>query len=99
MNSKPVTVVAIIKATPGNESALKQALLALIPPTRQEAGCLNYDLHVDTENPARFIFHENWSSKAQLDTHLNSPHLDAFEAAAGPLLAEAPQIFVLEKIA
>jgi quinol monooxygenase YgiN len=98
MNSKTVTVVALVKAKPGKEAALKKALLALIPPTRKEKGCLNYDLHQDIEDPSRFIFHENWTSKAHLDAHLNSPHLQAFDTNAGPFVAEPPQIIVAQKI-
>jgi len=99
MNNTPVTVVATLKARPGQEAALRQALLALIPPTRQEPGCLNYDLHVAAEQPAVFMFHENWESKGDLDAHLQKPHLTAFLARANDLLAEPPQITLWQKIA
>ena len=95
---KNLTVVATIKAKPGKEAGLRQELLALIPTTRQEPGCLNYDLHQATENPAHFLFHENWTSKQHLDDHLARPHLQAFLAKAGDLLAEPPQITLWERI-
>jgi quinol monooxygenase YgiN len=98
MNAKPVTVVATLKARPGQEETLRQELLALIPATRAEAGCLNYDLHRATDNPALFLFHENWTSKADLDAHLAKPHLQNFLAKAADLLAEEPSITRWERI-
>jgi quinol monooxygenase YgiN len=98
MNTKSLTVVASMKAKSGQEAILKQELLALIPTTRKEPGCLNYDLHQAVDNPAGFLFHENWTSKQHLDDHLARPHLQAFLAKAGDLLAEPPQISLWEKI-
>ncbi len=98
MNAKSLTVVAMMKAKAGQEAVLRQTLLALIPTTRQEPGCLNYDLHQAVDNPAAFLFHENWTSKKHLDDHLARPHLQAFLAKAGDLLAEPPQITLWEKI-
>jgi quinol monooxygenase YgiN len=98
MESKTLTVVAIMKAQPGKEAALKQELVALIAPTCKESGCINYHLHQDIEDPAKFVFHENWTSKAHLDAHLNSPHLQAFKSKANDLLAEPPQMILAEKI-
>ena len=95
---KTLTVVATIRAKPGKEAALRQELLALIPTTREEPGCINYDLHQAADNPGHFLFYENWTSKQHLDDHLARPHLTAFLAKADALLAEPPQITLWEKI-
>jgi quinol monooxygenase YgiN len=95
---KTLTVVATVKAKPGKEAVLRQELLALIPTTRQEPGCLNYDLHQATDHPGHFLFHENWTSKQHLDDHLARPHLQAFLAKAPEWVAEPPQITLWEKI-
>ena len=87
-----LTVVAEIKAQAGKEEALRQTLLALIEPTRKEEGFVQYDLHVSTNDPGRFVFYENWVSQEHLDRHLASPHLEAFKAAAPGLLGEPPRI-------
>lgn len=80
-----ITVVAIIKAKPGEEDRVKQALLDLIAPTRKEKGCINYDMHVSRDDPGRFIFLENWSTQADLDRHLTSEHISAAsEETLGP---------------
>lgn len=98
MNPKTLTVVAQIKAKPGKENETQQALQALLAPTRKEAGCVNYDLHVSPQNPTLFLFHENWASQADLDRHLQSPHIQAMFARVTELLAEAPQIALWQKV-
>ena len=87
-----ITVIAYHRAKPGKEQALREALLQVCAPTRGEKGCLNYDLHVSPADPGLLVFHENWVSKADLDAHLASLHIDAFRAVAPDLLAEPPDI-------
>lgn len=99
MHSNIVTVVAAFQAKPGKEAALKAALTALVEPTRREAGCLNYDLHQLPEDPARFLFHENWTSRAHLDAHLQSPHLQALQPRVPELAIAPPEIQIWTKIA
>jgi quinol monooxygenase YgiN len=98
MNAKSLTVVAQIKAKPGQESTVRQELLSLVAPSRNDAGCLKYDLHQALDNPALFLFHENWVSKAHLDAHLQKQDLQAVLARVGQLVAEPPQITLWEKI-
>ncbi len=87
-----VTVIAFHRARPGKEDVLREALLSLCGPTRQEQGCINYDLHISADDPGLLVFHENWDTKADLDRHLSSPHIDAFRQTADELLAEPPNI-------
>ena len=98
MSAKHITVIATFEARPGKEAELKQALLSLPAPTRKEAGCINYDLHVSPENPAKFLFHENWTSKELLDAHLKSPHIAALLPRVDELCTAFPQIAIWEKI-
>jgi quinol monooxygenase YgiN len=93
-----VTVVAIIKSKPGMESKVEQALRALIDPTRSEPGCINYDLHVQSDTPSVFMFHENWHSKEDLDGHLKMPYLEDFLSQAEELLSEPVSIGLYERI-
>lgn len=85
--STPLTIVAQLKAKPGKEKELQQALQALIEPTRREQGNMNYDMLVSNEDPGVFIFYENWRTKAEWDRHMKSPHLVAFAKRQGELAA------------
>jgi quinol monooxygenase YgiN len=93
-----VTVIAYHRAKPGKERALREALLAVRGPTLKERGCINYDLHESPDQPGVLVFLENWDSKADLDAHLASPHIDAFRAVAPDLLAEPPNITLWREV-
>ena len=73
-----LTVIAHMRAKPGKEDELREALRSLIEPTQAEEGYVNYDLHESIEEPGLFYFYENWESPGHLDAHLNTPHLVAF---------------------
>ncbi|MSU58180.1 MAG: antibiotic biosynthesis monooxygenase [Pedosphaera sp.] len=95
---KTLTVIATFTARPGKEAELRAALTGLLAPTRNEAGCLNYDLHASPEDPAKFLFHENWTSKAALDAHLQSPHVKALLPRVDELCTAFPAITIWERI-
>jgi quinol monooxygenase YgiN len=96
---KTVTVIATFQARPGKETELKDSLIDLVAPTRREAGCLNYDLHASPESPAKFLFHENWTSQAHLDAHLKSAHIAALLPRVDELCLAFPEIRTWERIA
>jgi quinol monooxygenase YgiN len=96
---KTITVVATFQAKPGKEAELKKALISLVAPTRAEAGCLNYDLHVSPDDAGKFLFHENWTTKAALDAHLKMPHIQVLLPRMDELAVGMPDIVVWEKIA
>ena len=66
MSEGKVTVVATFKAKAGMEATTRDAIQALIAPTRAESGCINYDLHQSTQDPSIFMLYENWISKKDL---------------------------------
>jgi len=83
-----LTVVASIKANPDKIDLVRAELLKLIDITRAEAGCINYDLYQDNDNPAHFMFHENWESRDLWQIHMNAPHLADYMAATEGAVAE-----------
>ena len=80
-----LTVIASMRAKPGKEQELHDALVALVEPTTREKGYVNYDMHQGIEDPAVFYFYENWESPAALDAHLATPHLTQFAGRLGEL--------------
>ncbi len=77
MPENTLRVVAIMKAKPGKESELRALLESLVEPTSKEAGYLRYEMHGNINDPAEFVFVEEWQTEADLDAHLASPHLQA----------------------
>ena len=72
-----IILTAMVKAKPGQEEAVKEALMSLVEPTRKETGCLCYNLHQSKSDPAQFMFYEQWASKEALDAHGKQPHMKA----------------------
>lgn len=83
-----LTIVANIKANADQVELVKAELLKLIAVTRAEAGCINYDLHQDNENPAHFMFYENWQSRELWQAHMNNQHLAEYVKATEGAVAE-----------
>lgn len=79
--SERLTIVAQIEAKPEQAELVKSELEKLIEPTLKEAGCLQYDLHQDNDNPAVFLFFENWESRELWLAHMEQPHLAAYQEA------------------
>ncbi|AAR33591.1 antibiotic biosynthesis monooxygenase [Geobacter sulfurreducens] len=82
-----VTVIAEVRAREEAVDAVRVELLKLVSETRQEEGCLEYRLHQDGDDPALFIFYENWQSPACLERHLGSGHFRAYLAAVEGMIA------------
>jgi quinol monooxygenase YgiN len=90
MADNPIILNVHTQAVAGREAELGGAFYSLIAPTREEPGCLVYELHVDPEDPGKFMFYEKFKSQAALDQHLTSPHFHSFQSyleAQGNLIA------------
>ncbi len=98
MENQKVTVIARIKAKPGKEAQVRQVLSKLLSPTRLEAGCINYDMHESLDNPAHFLFHENWTNQEALNKHLETAHLKNFLNQADQLLEEPVEITLWKQV-
>ncbi len=89
-----LTLIVHVYAKPDQVDRVKSALFQLIEPTRQEEGCIAYTLHQDNEDPAHFVFHECWASRACWQAHLDTPHLAAYRTVA----EEAVESFTLSEM-
>lgn len=83
-----LTIVANITAKEGKIDMVRAELIKLIETTRNEVGCVNYDLHQDNDNPAHFLFYENWESRDLWQAHMNNQHLLGYMDATEGAVAE-----------
>lgn len=88
------TIVARIEANTDAIELVKAELLKLIEPTRNEAGCIQYDLHQDNERPELFVFYENWESRELWQAHMENTHLAEYMEATKGAVAD----FVLHEM-
>lgn len=82
-----VTIIGTVTAKPDTREELYGLLAKQVDPTRDEEGCINYDFHVDAKDPCCFVFYENWRTQADLDAHLEMPHLQPLFTQLDTLLA------------
>lgn len=94
-----LSVVAEIEAKPEHVDRVRQELFKMTEATRQEDGCVQYDLHESTTQPGQFWFYENWTTEAALDAHGRAPHIDAFRAIRDELLAKPVRVVRCKRIA
>lgn len=91
-------VVATIPAKQGSEDAIRAALTELVEATRQEEGCVSYDLYESQAAPGTFVTVEVWRDQEALDGHMQSPHLQQAFAAAGDHLGGEVAIHPLTSV-
>ena len=92
-----LSVVAIITAQHGKADIVREALSALVAPSRDEEGCLEYDLF-ESDIADTFVTVEKWRGPEDLQAHMASPHIAQTFAVAGEALAGAPVIHSLRRV-
>ena len=85
-------VVAHARAKEGKGAELREVLQGLVDPTRDEDGCLAYELLSSLDDELAFTFVEEWTDRAALDAHLASPHVQAANGRLPELLDGAVDI-------
>jgi quinol monooxygenase YgiN len=95
---KPCTIIGMVVAKDETREELRRILAAQVAPARAEAGCVNYDFHVSEDDPNVFMFLENWRSKADLDAHLQPPHLQPLFGRLDELLARPVEVKFYEML-
>ena len=92
-------VLARITVKPEVAELAKRLLLDLAAKSRQDPGCMAYELFQQTDAPHVFQTVEQWRDKADAEAHMKTLHVGAAFAAAGPLLAGAPEIVAFSRLA
>lgn len=85
-----IQVVAHITALSGKEAEVESTLSGLVEPTRQEPGCIHYELLQNLNNPTEFTLLEEWESQNALDGHTAAAHTKAAEAKMESLIKKSP---------
>ena len=93
-----VVVVARLVAQRGKEDQVLEALHGLIKQTRDEPGCLRYELNQSIDDPRTFTFIEKFESDAAFEVHKNAPYITCFFREVAPRLLETQQIVLHREI-
>lgn len=99
MQSAVIFNLAVLEAKTGQHDHLRDALLALVPATRQEPGCLDYTLFELCEAPGTFCMCESFRDQEALEKHFSMPYFKDFEKRFEELLARPLQLIGLREVA
>ncbi len=81
MDTQELTVIATVQAKEERKDFVREELIKLLVPTRQEEGCITFLLHEDKQKPHFFVLYENWASHELWQKHLQSRHIEVFKTA------------------
>lgn len=86
MKSSEIICIATFIAAADQIENLQHSLLALIEPSREESGCISYNLHQAHDNEAQFTMIEKFKDQAAFDFHSAQPYLQALVAKLNTLV-------------
>lgn len=92
--TQAVHVVAVLTAKPGHRQTILDAFAKNLPAVLAEDGCVTYVPAIDAKGstalygPDTIVVVEEWESAAHLEAHRVAPHMQAFGAQIGDLLAD-----------
>lgn len=93
-----INLVARLKVRDGSEEAVISAAMAIVGPSREEEGCVSYDVHQSIEDPTVFCWYETWTDKASLDAHFGYDYVKEFFEVVTAHAAEPPVITVVNRL-
>lgn len=71
----------------------------LVKHTRQEKGCISYELFQDKANPNKLTMIEEWEAQEYIDNHFKTPHYTEIRPKIVPKLAAKTDMAMYHKLA
>ena len=91
-------IFARFHAREGKERDLEQALTAVVPPSREEAGCISVDAFRSTRAPRLFYIHSRWKDEAAFDLHATLEHTVKFVKTVEALIDHPLEVIRTTKV-
>ena len=83
-----IYVIATIEIKPGSLTNVLGAVAQCINATRNEPGCISYDLNQNVNNENLLTFVERWQSAEDLEQHFVQPHMKLWRNQGGPHIVD-----------
>ena len=84
------SVIASFSIEPSSTAAFEAALKVLTDATRREPGCLQYDIHTNTEVEGGYFIVEKYETEQDYLFHREQQHIQDFRQIVTPLFKEPP---------
>lgn len=78
-----IVVSGVLTVDPAHHQRMVELGRTVAEASRAEAGCLEYGVWADPDDPGRFRVFEEWVSQEALEEHFATPHFAAFGAGLG----------------
>lgn len=88
-----------LRARAGEESSVERALLEVVGPSRDEAGCVSFHVFRSMRDRRLFYIHSRWVDEAAFQTHASLPHTRRFLGRVDVLLKAPREVTRTEMIA
>lgn len=92
-----VAITAVLKVKAGKEAEALEALQEVVTSSRQEEGCVTYQLHRSLDDESTFVFYEVWKDADAVQKHIESEHYAAYREKTAELF-EDRTVYKLAKI-
>ena len=83
-----------LKLGAGEFAKIRDAGIAQVQATNQEAGCLHYSFAQDIADPDLIRISERWESAEALAAHGQSPHMAVFNQAMSGVKREGAELWL-----
>lgn len=87
-----IEIIAQGQFKPECVEIFKQLAHEMIVKTRQEPGCVSYQLCQDLSDSNTFAFVETWQDQAAIDSHNQTPHFTSIVPQFADLLAAPMEV-------
>lgn len=85
-------------ALPGKEAEVQEAILAVLPPSQAEPGCLAIQGFRSLRDPRLYFIHSRWRDEAAFEIHGALPHTVRFIETVTPLIDHPLDLARTERI-
>lgn len=96
--AEEIHIICRLRCAPENRARFKELLLEYVGPSRQEPGCLYYDLFQERDDPNAFYLLDGWKNQEAVDAHTKQPNVLRVNALIAPLLSESLKLTFSQRI-
>lgn len=94
-----VKVVSKMKIKEDKVDTFIDLFKEMIEPTKQEEGCVQYEMYRDEDVPSILVAVEKWETRAAFDNHLVSDHFEKIGPAMMELMDGESDITICRRTA
>ena len=77
--SEKLPIIVKFEVIESQINLFENEVVKILKSTREEQGCILYELHQDLENPYVFMFYEIWETTEAWEKHDTMPYIEAFK--------------------